>query len=345
MDEGIQKRYLNERYAKQVLFKPIGPEGQERISRSRVVIVGIGALGTVIANTLARAGVGYLRLIDRDFVDLGNLQRQILFDEQDARERLPKVIAAAAKLRAINSEIEVEPLIADVTPRNVEQLLAAHDLVVDGTDNLETRFLLNDACIKLDLPWIYGGALGAAGSTMTIIPGKTPCLRCVIDHVPPPGTMPSCDTEGVLGAITGVIASIESAEALKLLAGHAPGGGLLSIDLWERTFHEVEVERRPDCPACGARQFDYLNGERVAWTTVLCGRNSVQIVPPTEDEIALPDLQRRLASVGNVSYNGYLLSLQVEGREIVLFPTGRAIIRGTTDEAEARTLYAKYIGN
>jgi len=345
MGEVIRKQHSEGRYAKQVLFKPIGPEGQERISRARVVVVGLGALGTVIANNLCRAGVGHLCLIDRDFVELGNLQRQVLFDEQDARERLPKAIAAAAKLRAINSEIEVEPLIADVTPRNVEQLLAGCDLVLDGTDNLETRFLLNDVCIKLNLSWVYGGASGAAGSTMTIVPGKTPCLRCVINHAPPPGTMPSCDTEGVLGAITGIIASMESAEALKLLTGHAPGGSLLIIDLWEREFHDVKVERRPDCPACGARQFDYLNGERVAWTTVLCGRNSVQIIPPDENEIALPDLQRRLASVGTVSYNGYLLSLQVEDREIVLFPTGRAVIRGTTDEAEARTLYARYIGS
>jgi len=345
MGEVIRKQHSEGRYAKQVLFKPIGPEGQERISRARVVVVGLGALGTVIANNLCRAGVGHLCLIDRDFVELGNLQRQVLFDEQDARERLPKAIAAAAKLRAINSEIEVEPLIADVTPRNVEQLLAGCDLVLDGTDNLETRFLLNDVCIKLNLSWVYGGASGAAGSTMTIVPGKTPCLRCVINHAPPPGTMPSCDTEGVLGAITGIIASMESAEALKLLTGHAPGGSLLIIDLWEREFHDVKVERRPDCPACGARQFDYLNGERVAWTIVLCGRNSVQIIPPDENEIALPDLQRRLASVGTVSYNGYLLSLQVEDREIVLFPTGRAVIRGTTDEAEARTLYARYIGS
>lgn len=341
----IQSQYLEGRYAKQILFKPIGLEGQEKISKAKVVIIGLGALGTVIANNLCRAGVGHLRLIDRDFVELGNLQRQTLFDEQDARERLPKVIAAAAKLRTINSEIEIEPLIVDVTPRNVERLLAGCDLVLDGTDNLETRFLLNDACLKLNLPWVYGGALGAAGSTMTIVPGKTPCLRCVIDHAPPPGMILSCDTEGVLGAITGTIASIESAEALKLLTGHAPRGSLLNIDLWEGDFREVEVERRPDCPACGARQFEYLNGQRIAWTTVLCGRNSVQIVPPEENEIALPDLQQRLASVGAVSYNGYLLSLQVEDREIVLFPTGRAIIRGTTDEAEARTLYARYIGS
>ncbi len=345
MTDNRQTQPLTSRYARQILFGGIGPAGQERILRSHVTVVGLGALGTVIANLLGRAGVGHLRLIDRDFVDLSNLQRQVLFDEQDAEERLPKVIAAAARLRAINSEIKVEPVIADVTPRNVEQLLAGSDLVLDGTDNFETRFLLNDVCIKLDLPWVYGGALGATGSTMTIVPGQTPCFRCVVDPAPPPGVMASCETEGVLGAITGTIAAIESVEALRLLTGHAPRGSLLNIDLWERDFYEAKVERRPDCPACGAHRFEYLEGERVAWTTVLCGRNSVQIVPPDEREIALPDLQRRLAAVGAVTYNGFLLSVQVQDREIIVFPTGRAIIRGTTDEAEARSLYARYVGS
>jgi molybdopterin/thiamine biosynthesis adenylyltransferase len=335
---------LTSRYAKQFMFGGIGSAGQGRILRSHVTVVGLGALGTVIAEQLARAGVGHLRLIDRDFVELSNLQRQTLFQEQDARERLPKAVAAATRLQSINSEIEIKPVIADVTPRNVEQLLAGSDVVLDGTDNLETRFLINDVCIKLNIPWVYGGALGAMGSTMTIVPGRTACLRCLIDHAPPPGVMASCDTEGVLAAVTGVVASVECAEALKLLTGHTPQGGLLNIDVWERDFREVEVERRRDCPACVAHQFEYLNGDRIAWTTVLCGRNSVQIVPPEEHEIDLPELQRRLASVGVVSYNGFLLSLLVQDREIVLFPTGRAIIRGTTDEAEARTIYARYIG-
>lgn len=338
------EKILTSRYAKQILFGGIGPAGQERIAQSSVTIVGLGALGTVMAEQLGRAGVGHLRLIDRDFVELSNLQRQTLFQEQDAHERLPKAVAAANRLRSINSEIKVEPVIADMTPRNVEELLAGSHVILDGTDNLETRFLLNDACIKLGLPWVYGGALGSTGSTMTIVPGMTPCLRCLIDHAPPPGAMASCDTEGVLAAVTGVVASIESAEALKLLTGHTPRSSLLNVDVWERDFRELEVERRPNCPACVAHQFDYLEGERTAWTTVLCGRNSVQIVPPEEHDIDLLGLQRRLATIGVVSYNGFLLSLQVQDREIVLFPTGRAIIRGTTDEAEARTLYARYVG-
>jgi len=333
-----------ERYAKQVLFRPIGLEGQARISASSVAIVGIGALGTAIANDLGRAGVGRLKLVDRDFVELSNLQRQHLFDEEDARLRLPKAIAAATKLRAINSQIVVEPIIADVTAANVEEVIAGCQVVVDGTDNLETRFLLNDACLKANIPWIYGGALAAAGMTMTIVPGKTPCMRCLIDHAPPAGSMPSCDTEGVLAAITGTIAAIESVETLRLLVGLEPRPTILFVDLWEGEFRDFTITRRPDCPACGAGNYEYLGGQRTAWTTVLCGRNAVQIVPPAEQAIALEELQQRLSRVGRVSYNGFLLSLEVEGREVVVFPNGRAIIRGTTDEAEARTLYARYIG-
>jgi len=333
-----------ERYAKQILFRSIGLEGQEKISSSTVVVIGLGALGTVISSHLCRAGVGRLILVDRDFVELNNLQRQFLFDEEDARRRLPKAIAAAEKLRAINSEIRIEPQIVDVTARNIESIIAGGHLVLDGTDNLETRFLINDACLKMGIPWIYGGALGAAGMTMTIVPGVTPCLRCLIDHAPPPGTMPSCDTEGVLSPITGIIGSIESAEALRLLVGLPPKQTVLYIDVWEREFQGVHMERRADCPACGMGNYEYLAGVKTAWTTVLCGRNAVQIVPPTEQTISLEDLRSRLARIGPVLYNGFLLSLEVDGREIVLFPTGRAIIRGTTDEAEARTLYARYIG-
>ena len=344
MSDPIDEGHRQSRYAKQVLFRPIGPDGQSRISESRVAVIGLGALGTVIADNLGRAGVGYLRLIDRDSVELSNLQRQTLFDEHDAEQRLPKVIAAARKLGEINSEIQVDPLIADVTARNVEQLVSDCQVVLDGTDNLETRFLINDACVKMGIPWVYGGALGSAGTTMTIVPGVTPCLRCLIDHAPPPGAMPSCDTEGVLAAITGTIGSIESAEALRLLVGYPPRVSVLSIDIWEGEFAELEIERRDDCPSCALGDYEYLRGSKTSWTTVLCGRNSVQIVPPNEGQIALLDLQRRLSAVGKVSYNGFLLSVRVDGRELVIFPTGRAIIRGTTDEAEARTLYARYVG-
>jgi len=309
-----------------------------------VAVIGLGALGTVIAGNLCRAGVGHLRLVDRDFVELSNLQRQILFDEEDARRRLPKAVAAAEKLRAINSEVVIEPLIADVAAGNVEQIIAGCDLVLDGLDNMETRFLINDACVKTGTPWIYGGAVASTGATMTIVPGKTACLRCLVDQVPAPGTMPTCDTVGVLAATTGALASIECAEALRLLTGYESTGSILCIDIWDRDFRELTIERRPDCPACGADEYEYLSGSRTSWTTVLCGRDAVQIVPPTEQELPLEDLAQRLARIGKVLYNGFLLSFQIGDRELVVFPTGRAIIRGTTDEAEARTIYARYVG-
>ena len=356
---GHDGRLAQHRYAKQILVAPIGAEGQARIRQASAVVVGLGALGTVIADNLCRAGVGRLRLVDRDYVEWSNLQRQTLFDEEDAERRLPKAVAAAEKLRRINGEVELEPLIADVHADNVLDLLGLNStgdgdksvaVVLDGTDNLETRFLLNDACVKTGTPWVYGGALGTTGSTMAIVPGKTPCLRCLIADLPPPGAMLSCDTEGVLAAVTGVIGSLESAAALRILVGadvQVPAR-LLTVDVWERDLQAVEVERRPDCPTCGQGRFDFLSGERTSWTTVLCGRDAVQIMPPGEhgDQIAV-DLERlgqRLNVVGEASYNGFLLSFRAEGYELVLFPDGRAIIKGTTDEAQARGLYARYVG-
>ncbi|MFO7917789.1 MAG: ThiF family adenylyltransferase [Anaerolineae bacterium] len=344
MSDADRYMWQTGRYAKQILFHGVGEEGQDRIGRSRVTVVGLGALGTVIASNLCRAGVGHLRLVDRDFVELSNLQRQILFDEEDADRRMPKAAAAAEKLCAINSEIEIEPLIVDVSAGNVEKIIGGSTLVMDGTDNLETRFLLNDACVKNDLPWIYGAALGATGNVMTIVPGETPCLRCLMEEAPAPGTMPSCDTEGVLAALTGVVASVECAEALKLLVGRCPSSALLCIDVWDRDFYDITVERREDCPACAQGEYAYLSGARTSWATALCGRDAVQIVPPTEQEISLEGLRQRLSRIGSVSYNGFLLSFETDDRELVIFPTGRAIIRGTTDETEARSLYTRYVG-
>lgn len=344
MSDADRYTWQTGRYAKQILFHGVGKEGQDKIARSRVTVVGLGALGSVIASNLCRAGVGHLRIVDRDFVELSNLQRQILFDEEDADKRMPKAAAAAEKLRAINSEIEIEPLIVDVSADNVEEIVENSTVVMDGTDNLETRFLLNDACVKHDLPWIHGAALGATGNVMTIVPGETSCLRCLMEDAPTPGTMPSCDTEGVLAALTGVVGSVECAEALKLLVGRCPPSALLCIDVWERDFYDITVERREECPACGRGEYAYLSGTRTSWTTTLCGRDAVQIVPPTEQEISLEDLRQRLSRIGSVSYNGFLLSFETEDRELVIFPTGRAIIRGTTDETEARSLYTRYVG-
>ena len=333
----------NERYAKQVLFRGIGAEGQRALGTATVAIVGLGALGTVIADTLCRAGVGTLRLIDRDFVELSNLQRQTLFTEADAQERLPKVVAAARRLAEINSTIALEPLTRDLHAGNILETLQGADLVLDGTDNLETRLLVNDACLKLGIPWVYGAALGAQGNAMTIIPHETPCLRCLIADVPPPGVMPTCDSEGVLAPVTGIIGSWEAAEAQRLLTGQPPREGVLLLDVWHGETRVVELDRRADCPACGGT-YDYLTGERTTFTTSMCGRNAVQISPAEERQISLEALEARLARAGEVTNNGFLLSFVVDGAELVLFPTGRAIVKGTTDEALARTLYARYVG-
>ncbi|MDW7738531.1 MAG: ThiF family adenylyltransferase [Bacillota bacterium] len=335
---------VNKRYAKQILFRPISKKGQTAIAASKVTIIGLGALGTVSSNQLCRAGVGHLKLVDRDFVEYSNLQRQILFDEKDASKVLPKAIAAAEKLSAANSEIVIEPLVADLSPGNAEKIIAESSLVVDGTDNLETRLLINDVCVKNNIPWIYGAVLGSVGMTMSIVPDNTPCLRCHIEHLPTPGSIPSCDTEGVLSMATGTVASIQSAEALRLLVGLEPTQGMLYIDIWDRDFETIHVEKRKECPTCGKKVFDFLNGESYSWTTVLCGRNAVQIMPPAEKKIDLKRLSERLEAIGKIAYNGYLLTLQVENKEIVLFPNGRAIIHGTDNEAEARTIFARYIG-
>ncbi|MCL4464578.1 MAG: ThiF family adenylyltransferase [Chloroflexi bacterium] len=344
MNETSPQQALSPRYAKQVLFAPIGREGQVRLARSRAVIVGLGALGTVSAGQLARAGVGHLRLVDRDFVEVSNLQRQVLYDEEDAAQRLPKAVAAATKLRAANSEVAVEPIVADVTVRNVEGLLAGADVVIDGTDNWETRFLVNDACVKSGVPWVYGGAVGSWGCTMAIVPKKTPCLRCFLANPVPPGVGETCDTAGVLAAASGTVASLQCAQALRLLTGQPATAGVLYVDVWEGAFQEIALRRRDDCPACGERRFEFLAGERTSWTTVLCGRNSVQIVPAVEQTLPLSELARRLRLVGQVVYNGFLLSLEVEGYTLVVFPNGRTIVQGTTEESVARTLYARYVG-
>jgi molybdopterin-synthase adenylyltransferase len=335
---------IDNRYAKQILFHNIGPEGQEMISRGTVVVIGIGALGTVISSQLCRAGVGRLILVDRDFVELSNLQRQILFDENDARLRLPKVVAAADKLRSVNSEITIEPVIADVTSRNVEQLVLDADLILDGNDNMEVRFLINDAALKMHKPWIYGGALGSDGMSMTVIPGQTPCLRCLIPEAPRPGTLPSCDTDGVLSSTTGIVASIQTTEALKILTGNEPRRSLLHFDVWDGKFRELTVQRRPGCKACEKGDYEFLKASQTSWTTVLCGRNAVQIVPPQKEQIPLKQLQKRLDRIGRTNFNGFMLTFEAGGYELILFPTGRAIIRGTTDEAEARTLYSRFVG-
>jgi molybdopterin/thiamine biosynthesis adenylyltransferase len=338
------------RYARQWRFAPLGAAGQRKLQTSRALICGCGALGSVLANTLARAGVGKLRIVDRDFVDLTNLQRQVLFDEGDVTSQLPKAVAAAEKLRQINSAIEIEPIVADVDAGNLEGLADQVDVIVDGTDNFETRFLVNDVAVKHGIPWVYGGCLGAEGQTLTILPGETPCLRCVIPEPPPPGTSPTCDTAGIMASIINVIASIQALEAIKILSGNhqAVSRTLQVFDLWDNQCRQLDVSRlreEGDCPCCKQRQFDWLGGERSSQSTVLCGRNSVQVAPPSGWRLSLEALEAKLKEVGSVKRNPFLLRLNVEPYELTIFADGRAIISGTDDPNVAKTVYARYVGN
>jgi molybdopterin-synthase adenylyltransferase len=340
-----------DRYHRQIIYPPIGKQGQQRLLASRALICGCGALGSMIANTLARAGVGKLRIVDRDFLELNNLQRQVLFDEADVTAALPKAVAAAEKLRRINSEIEVESVVADIDSANVLALCQGCDVLLDGTDNFETRFLLNEAAVKQKLPWIYGGCIGAEGQTLTILPGQPPCFRCLMTEPPPPGTSPTCDTAGILGPIVNLIASFQASEAIKILSGHAEAvsKSLTVIDLWDNQMRQLNLDRLRTvggCPTCRGEEFPWLTGGRGSHTAVLCGRNSVQLSHASNGQaIALESLAKKLAAVGEVTQNKYLLRCAVKNYILTLFPDGRAIVSGTSDVAEARTVYAKYVGN
>jgi molybdopterin-synthase adenylyltransferase len=338
------------RYVRQMRYAPMGEAGQRRLSESRALVCGCGALGSVIANTLARSGVGHLRIVDRDFLELNNLQRQVLFDEQDVAAGLPKAIAAAARLRAINSEISIEPIVTDLDHASVMTLTDGIDVIVDGTDNFETRMLLNDVALKRGLPWIYGGCLGAEGQTMTIVPGETACLRCLMHDTPPPGSMPTCDTAGILAPIVNVIASLEANEALKILSGNvqAINRSLTVIDLWDNRIRQINLDSlraAGDCPACGRGEFSWLSGSRASHTAILCGRNAVQLSPPAGAAVSLPALADKLSAVGRVSRNPYLLRAAIDSYVLTVFADGRAIISGTDDITTARNVYAKFVGN
>jgi len=336
---------LYERYSRQILFPEIGEAGQQRLLASRAVLVGCGALGTALANLLVRAGLGFLRIIDRDFVESSNLQRQTLFDECDAREALPKAAAAERKLRIINSGVHVEGVVADLGPDNVEDLLSGFPLILDGTDNFETRFLLNDLAVKLGVPWIYAAAVSSYGLTMTVRPGITACLACLMERASQ-GAEETCDTVGVLSAAPAAIAAIQSAEAIKLLVGkeEALHDRLISLDVWSGRFQSIRVARNPACRACARREFIYLQGEAQPHLT-LCGRDSVQIHERGR-RLDLAALGRRLQpAVAEVKHNDYLLRFRVPPYEMTVFADGRALIKGTRDAALARSLYARYIGS
>ena len=338
---------IEDRYSRQTLFHGIGVEGQRRLASGRVAIVGCGATGSALAGLLARAGVGKLRIIDRDYVEPSNLQRQSLFDEKDALESLPKAIAAARKIASFNSEIAVEAEVNDLTPANIEGLLEGTDLILDGTDNFETRYLLNDYAVKQSIPWIYSAAVGSYGVTMNILPGKTACLACIFPDSPR-GMVETCETSGILNSTVNVVASIAVTEVLKLLVAgpEAPQlrRTLLSFDVWTNQHGEISAAQpRPDCRACGTKDFIHLAGEGRAHIT-LCGRNSVQIHEQTRP-IDLAEMDRRLQPHGVVRHNDFVLKFWHDPYEMTLFPDGRAIIKGTTDTATARSLYARYVGS
>jgi molybdopterin/thiamine biosynthesis adenylyltransferase len=335
-----------DRYSRQTLFGPIGKEGQERLGSSSVAIIGCGALGTVLANNLCRAGIGRLVIADRDYIELNNLQRQILFDEDDIARRLPKAIAAAEKLHRVNSGTKVEALVEDINADGIESLVKDVDLVLDATDNFETRYLLNDVCAKYGRPWIYSGVIASYGVTMNIVPADTPCLRCIFPEMPLPGTTATCDTAGVLNGIVGAIAGVASTEALKLLLkSDRVSREMFWMDVWENTSERIELPRQPDCPTCGQHLYEFLDSLSGTSSTSLCGRNAVQVRSGRKgDRINLPDLAERLRPVGQVSYNEYLLRFTVDGYELTIFPDARAIIKGTDDQQVARSVYARYIG-
>jgi adenylyltransferase/sulfurtransferase len=368
-----------DRYVRQMRYAPLGEAGQRRLCDARVLLCGCGALGSVIANTLVRAGVGFLRIVDRDFLELNNLQRQVLYDEEDVRASLPKAVAAAEKLRRINSQVAIEPHVADVDSTSILRLCDGVDMILDGTDNFETRYLVNDAAVKLGIPWVYGGCIGDEGQTMTIVPRDTACLRCLMPEPPPPGATPTCDSAGILAPIINVIASLQANEAIKILSGaKAKISRTLNVfELWENRIRQIDVSKlrdTGDCPTCKHGEFPWLDAKRGSQPAVLCGRNAVQLSPQATDDAATDDaaaddaaageaaagasavdsarqsawldaLAERLAGVGRVTRNRYLLRLAVDDYLITVFPDGRAIVGGTDDIATARTVYAKYIGS
>jgi molybdopterin-synthase adenylyltransferase len=337
-----------ERYSRQILFSGLGQSGQEQLAQSRAVIIGCGALGTMQAEMLARAGVKHLRIVDRDFIEDSNLQRQIMFEERDVAERLPKAIAAHNRIARINSDIQVDARVVDVNYTNVEELIHDADVVLDGLDNFEARYVLNDAAVKLGKTWVYGAAVSSYGVQMTVIPGNTPCLRCVFPEAPPPGTTPTCDTAGVILPIIATIASFQVTEALKILTGQTAKlhGKLLQFELWNHRTAQLNLGAPdPNCPACARRQFEFLTPHAGQFVMSLCGRNAVQIFPANKTiTMDFASLAEMLSNSGEVSYNRYLLKFAADGYEMTIFPDARSIIKGTDDLAVARSLYAKYIG-
>lgn len=340
-----------DRYSRQIRFAELGEVGQMKLLASRVLLCGCGALGTVLAETLARAGVGFIRLVDRDFVEYSNLQRQVLFDEADVRDQTPKAIAAARKLASINSDVTVEPIVADIDYTNIRQLAAGVDLILDGTDNFEIRFLINDVSLETGIPWVYAGCIASHGQSMPIFPNESACLRCLIESPPDAGSTETCDTAGILGPTVNVIASLQAMTAIKILAGRrdAVALSLTMIDVWDGSLRQMSVKdlrERANCPACKGGERKWLSGQEGSQSTVLCGRNSVQVRPLNRVQLSLTEMAAKLAAVGVVTSNPFLLRLTLSNPdyEVTLFADGRAIIKGTDDIGLAKAVYARYVG-
>lgn len=339
-----------DRYSRQIRFGPFGEAGQQKLSEAHVLICGCGALGSVLSESMVRAGVGRVRIVDRDYLEMSNLQRQVLFDEADVAAGLPKAAAAAEKLRRINSQVAIEEIVADLDATNITSLLNEVDLILDGTDNFETRYLLNDASIKFGIPWIYGGCIGAEGQSLTVLPGKTHCLRCLMPEIPPAGSSLTCDTVGVLGPIINLIASLQACEALKILSGNldAVSRHWTVIDLWSNQIQQLKLDalnQDGECPTCHRREFPWLSAQRGSQSAILCGRNAVQVSPSDRQSIDLDRLADQWATVGVVTKNRFLIRLAVDQYQLTVFADGRAIVGGTEDLAEARSLYARYVGS
>ena len=341
---------MDDRYSRQRLFAPIGNEGQEKLRTATIGLIGLGALGSVIAEQLARAGVGRLIVVDRDFVESSNLHRQTLFTEEDAVEKTPKAIAAARRLSQLNAEIMIEAHVVDFNASNAEELLADADLLIDGTDNFSTRYLLNDLACEQNKPWIYGACVASGGLTATIIPGRTPCLTCLFPEPPPHGTSDTCDTVGIIAPAAHITASLQVTETLKWIVGdhEALRTGLLSFELWPFRLAELGKAThgpRSDCPTCVQGNRRYLHGETQTRTLSLCGRNAVQVLPSSQGDLDLEELAARLAYAGEVSCNGAMVTLALPDHSLSIFADGRALIRGTSDLTQARTLYDRFVGS
>jgi molybdopterin/thiamine biosynthesis adenylyltransferase len=332
-----------DRYSRQIRFEPIGEQGQQAIRNASVCIIGCGALGSFQAEALARAGVGTLGLIDRDYVDFSNLQRQWLYDEQDAHDETPKAVAATRRISVLNRNVKVMPAVSDVTPSNIEELTAGFDLILDGTDNFETRYLINDLSIKRGVPWIYGAAIGAYGVVMPIVPDRGPCFRCIYPEAPA-GVLPTCDVNGIISPTTATVAAWQVSLALRLLVGWSEFAcRIQSFDVWTGVSRSVGAgERDPDCPACGKLEFQYLDGQRTSPVS-LCGRNAVQLHTTTKS-INLEELAGRLRALGEVRVNEFALRVSIPKYDVTVFPDGRAIVKGTTDIGAARSIYAQLVG-